>query len=107
MDIKTIKLAGGINPYWASNDNIYNRALYIYIYMYLTCTHTTYKTAIFYSYAEKLWSVWRQTHSDVTDKNNNVSFECLIKTIMSVLNVLTDIITSITAHTIGFAFFLP
>ena len=28
---------------------------------------------------ENYRSVWHQTHSDVTDKNNNVSFECLDK----------------------------
>jgi hypothetical protein len=27
------------------------------------------------SAAENYWSVWRRTHHDVTDKNNNVSVE--------------------------------
>jgi hypothetical protein len=29
--------------------------------------------------AENYWSVWRQTHYEVTDQNNNVSFEGLYK----------------------------
>ena len=29
------------------------------------------------SHSEKYWSVWHQSHYDVIDKNNNISFKCL------------------------------